>query len=628
MLTSKLTRSSVSVQHVGALATTRDAFASHGLLFFTFLELKSAINAVKSWPEITSGGSSLSFCLPFEIPDTCNCATLLVGLQGPPIGSNEMRQFCSQFGEVASVLQNDIRASKYIVEFNDARDLPGAMQGLPCCFHAHGPITVSRSHPPTLDLAKLQLFQDALERVTALSTKRMSSSTASLLTSPSSTGSSPLSQTSYADSAVLEEPSPIEDRLGGRGFSLSSVGFAGTSPLIGSGSKSPESPLWCMDKDLSGLRPRSSSATLAPTTPALTGAYSNPYAGASLAAAAHHAASMYLHNQQHQQIHHGHHHMQHHPHGYHGNGYAHPHPRVVPLPAKYDHFGHHHQQHQQLRRLANHHGNNDHGHSHSNNAAVYSTTAASLTGRHDQGTGEFSLSIDRVISGDDTRTTLMIRNIPNKYTQQMLLQEINQRHHGKYDFFYLPIDFKNKCNMGYAFINFMDPAHIVRFYQEFDNQKWTNFNSEKVCAISYARLQGKQAMITRFQNSSLLEKHESYRPLVFSSKGPNRGKPEPFPSPKQQPQHVPPPLPSSSSSFKLRQPYLSQQYLQGDVYPSRKYSPRQPQSHHSVVMPLGGGGFHQAFAFEDSNSLARYSTTPLDRSAGDGGFTGSSGFSP
>jgi hypothetical protein len=56
--------------------------------------------------------------------------------------------------------------------------------------------------------------------------------------------------------------------------------------------------------------------------------------------------------------------------------------------------------------------------------------------------------------GQDSRTTLMIRNIPNKYTQKILMQTIDaQGFCGKYDFFYLPIDFKNRCNVGYAFIN-------------------------------------------------------------------------------------------------------------------------------------------------------------------------------
>lgn len=112
----------------------------------------------------------------------------------------------------------------------------------------------------------------------------------------------------------------------------------------------------------------------------------------------------------------------------------------------------------------------------------------------------------------------------------MLLEEINIGHEGTYDFFYLPIDFKNKCNVGYCFINFLDPKHIVAFVKEFNGLRWKSFNSEKVCAITFARIQGKGSMVSRFQNSSLLEKDDEYRPLLFFSSGPDRGKPEPFPS--------------------------------------------------------------------------------------------------
>jgi hypothetical protein len=59
--------------------------------------------------------------------------------------------------------------------------------------------------------------------------------------------------------------------------------------------------------------------------------------------------------------------------------------------------------------------------------------------------------------GQGNRTTLMIRNIPNKYTQKVLMQTIDEASfYGRYDFFYLPIDFKNRCNVGYAFINMAD----------------------------------------------------------------------------------------------------------------------------------------------------------------------------
>ncbi|KAM1498691.1 hypothetical protein ACFX1X_021816 [Malus domestica] len=152
---------------------------------------------------------------------------------------------------------------------------------------------------------------------------------------------------------------------------------------------------------------------------------------------------------------------------------------------------------------------------------------------------QYELDVDRIMRGEDNRSTLMIKNIPNKYTSKMLLAAIDDRHRGTYDFIYLPIDFKasdfmsglfpNKCNVGYAFINLTDPQMIVPFYQSFNGKKWEKFNSEKVASLAYARIQGKAALIAHFQNSSLMNEDKRCRPILFNTGGPNAGDQVPFP---------------------------------------------------------------------------------------------------
>ncbi|XWS19780.1 hypothetical protein CRYUN_Cryun31cG0046100 [Craigia yunnanensis] len=136
---------------------------------------------------------------------------------------------------------------------------------------------------------------------------------------------------------------------------------------------------------------------------------------------------------------------------------------------------------------------------------------------------QFQLDLDKIISGEDTRTTLMIKNIPNKYTSKMLLAAIDENHWGAYDFLYLPIDFKNKCNVGYAFINMLSPSHIMPFYEAFNGKKWEKFNSEKVASLAYARIQGKGALVAHFPNSSLMNEDKRCRPILFHSEGPDGG---------------------------------------------------------------------------------------------------------
>merc|ERR1719401_629351 len=75
-------------------------------------------------------------------------------------------------------------------------------------------------------------------------------------------------------------------------------------------------------------------------------------------------------------------------------------------------------------------------------------------------------------------TTMMLRNIPNKYTQNTLLQEINDFGFlGSYDFFYLPMDVHNRSNVGYAFINFEKPDDADRFGHVFREHRFRRFKS-------------------------------------------------------------------------------------------------------------------------------------------------------
>ncbi|KAG2303881.1 hypothetical protein Bca4012_062844 [Brassica carinata] len=130
---------------------------------------------------------------------------------------------------------------------------------------------------------------------------------------------------------------------------------------------------------------------------------------------------------------------------------------------------------------------------------------------------QFQLDLEKIMNGEDSRTTLMIKNIPNKYTSKMLLAAIDEKNQGTYNFLYLPIDFKNKCNVGYAFINMLSPDLIIPFYEAFNGKKWEKFNSEKVASLAYARIQGKTALIAHFQNSSLMNEDMRCRPIIFDT---------------------------------------------------------------------------------------------------------------
>lgn len=134
-----------------------------------------------------------------------------------------------------------------------------------------------------------------------------------------------------------------------------------------------------------------------------------------------------------------------------------------------------------------------------------------------------AFKIDPENAKNDPRTTCMIKNIPNKFSSAMLVDFINQTHFGKFNFLYLRMDFKNKCNVGYAFINFVDRSSIRSFYYRINGKKWKNFSSSKIGELTYATVQGFDNLVAKFKHSSIMEEEKNFRPKIFHTDGPLKG---------------------------------------------------------------------------------------------------------
>ena len=121
---------------------------------------------------------------------------------------------------------------------------------------------------------------------------------------------------------------------------------------------------------------------------------------------------------------------------------------------------------------------------------------------------ELNIDIKRILSLEDRRTTLMIKNIPNKFKRDLLLKIINENFKGAYDLFILPTDANGYKNFGYSFINFTSSYYIPYFYYLFDHKKWSSTNSQKICEITYSKIQGINNLLSHYPNKIIYRNNE------------------------------------------------------------------------------------------------------------------------
>eukprot|EP00928_Gymnodinium_smaydae_P053190 TRINITY_DN37235_c0_g1_i1.p1 TRINITY_DN37235_c0_g1~~TRINITY_DN37235_c0_g1_i1.p1 ORF type:complete len:505 (+),score=84.68 TRINITY_DN37235_c0_g1_i1:95-1609(+) len=144
-------------------------------------------------------------------------------------------------------------------------------------------------------------------------------------------------------------------------------------------------------------------------------------------------------------------------------------------------------------------------------------------------------------SAADTRTTVMLQNLPNCYTQDMLIEMLDSEgYRGCYNFVYLPMDYQTRACFGYAFVNLVSPGFVPSFWSRFNGYtKWA-LPSRKTCSVTWCTShQGLDALIDRYRSSPLMHSSvlEEHRPVIFE-----KGLRVRFPSPKRAPRAPRPPV--------------------------------------------------------------------------------------
>lgn len=137
----------------------------------------------------------------------------------------------------------------------------------------------------------------------------------------------------------------------------------------------------------------------------------------------------------------------------------------------------------------------------------------------------------RSVSTEAGQTTVMLRNLPKTLGRNDFVDLLKREgFQGRFDFVYVPADYKHHVSFGYAFVNFstMEDAELaMRHFEGFQN--WP-VESDKQCSAMWSdKHQGLEAHIESFRNSPVMHPDvpQEYRPVIYD----RRGEQLPFPSP-------------------------------------------------------------------------------------------------
>ena len=118
-------------------------------------------------------------------------------------------------------------------------------------------------------------------------------------------------------------------------------------------------------------------------------------------------------------------------------------------------------------------------------------------------------TLRNIKEGKELRTTVRIKNIPSRFTTEDTVILLNNYLSVKesertrpYDLIYLPPSKKPGANIGYAFVNFVDPRHIVNLVDKLQGVVLNEKRQKRKCTITFADFQGKDEFLKNHKNET------------------------------------------------------------------------------------------------------------------------------
>ena len=109
---------------------------------------------------------------------------------------------------------------------------------------------------------------------------------------------------------------------------------------------------------------------------------------------------------------------------------------------------------------------------------------------------QYSISMEKIENGEDKRTSVIIKNLPNTLTKEDLKSILEGI--GNINYLYLPFDKIMNKNLGLAYVNVVNYKNIINLYHRMKDYKFESVKTGKSVEIYYSKVQGKSSLSKMF----------------------------------------------------------------------------------------------------------------------------------